>query len=47
MEPFIGVRTAKAILATPLYVAHFDRPSDNQLWGLSEQDRLLGEKRKG
>jgi hypothetical protein len=41
MEPFIGVRKAKAILATPLYVAHFDRPRDNQLWGLSENDWLL------
>jgi hypothetical protein len=41
MEPFIGVKKAKAILATPLYVAHFDRPRDNQLWGLSDHDWLL------
>jgi hypothetical protein len=43
MAPFIGVDEAKAILATPLYVAQLDPFLDNPQWGLSDGDWLLAE----
>jgi hypothetical protein len=46
MEPFIGVKKARAILATPLYVALLKPPNDNPTWGLSEDDWLLDGDRK-
>ena len=48
MQPFIGVEKARAILATPLYVAQLDlaqihRFRDNPVWGLTEGDWVLKE----
>lgn len=45
MEPFIGVKKARTILATPLYVALVEPPSDSPGWGLSERDWLLDDDR--
>jgi hypothetical protein len=48
MKPFIGVNGARAILATPLYVAQNDvaevvRFHENPFWGLSEVDWIVGD----
>lgn len=51
MEPFIGVDKARVLLATPLYVAQtdlieVDRFRDNPVWGLTERDWILKDRKE-